>query len=150
MQPHSASANSGEPAQRGPSNWWRSRTAAEWYAIVVGTLLALRGASQLLAGASFSHPGEGWRALYQLAVAAILLLSLRRRSSVPTVVLGVGALYALITVLGLVNGHNILGLAPVDTRDKIVHPLLALVGLAIGVREGAATGGTSGRPAPSS
>src|SRR6185312_3392782 len=30
-----------------------------------------------------------------------VLLSLRRRSSVPTVVLGVGALYALITVLGL-------------------------------------------------
>src|SRR5215813_13822124 len=119
MQAHSASANSGEPAQRGPSNWWRSRTAAEWYAIVVGTLLALRGATQLLAGASFAHPGEGWRAVYQLTIAAILLLSLRWPSHVATVVLGVGALYALITVLGLVNGHDILGLAPIDTRDKI-------------------------------
>ncbi len=60
---------------------------------------------------------------------------------------GEGALYALVTVLGLINGHDILGLAPVDTRDKIVHPLLALAGLAIGVREGAAGGGRSGSPA---
>jgi hypothetical protein len=132
------------------TSWWRTRTPAEWYAILVGAFLAIRGASTLLAGPSFGHPGDGWRAVYQLAVAAILLVSLRRRSSVATVVLGVGAFYALVTVLGLVNGNDILGLAPVDARDKIVHPLLALTGLLIGVREGAATGGRPRRPAPSS
>jgi hypothetical protein len=153
MQQHSSTANSGRPSEHPrrpePSSRWRGRSAAESYAILVGAFLALRGAGTLLAGASFAEPGDGWRSIYQLAVAAILLLSLRSRASAATAVLGVGAFYALITVLGLLGGHDILGLAPVDTRDKILHPLLALTGLWIGGREAAATGGRSGRPAPS-
>jgi hypothetical protein len=117
---------------------------------VVGALLAVRGTSTLIAGASFAHPGDGWRAVYQLAIAAVLLLSLRRRSSVATVVFAVGALYGLITVLGIVNGHDILGLAPVDMRDKVVHPLLAVSALLIGLWEGRAKGRRWGGTAPSS
>jgi hypothetical protein len=107
------------------------RTAAEWYAIVVGALLAIRGATTLLAGASFMRPGDGWRAVFQLSVACVLLLSARGRESARRAVLGVGLLYVIITVLGLVNGHDVLGVIPVDTRDKVVHPLLAIVALTI-------------------
>jgi hypothetical protein len=132
-----------------PSRWWRGRTPAEWYAISVGAFLAVRGLSTLLAGASFAHPGDGWRAVYQLGIAAVLLFSLRRPSSVATVVLAVGALYALITVLGLLGSHDIVGLAPVDTRDKVVHPLLAMAGLLIGAREARVTGTRRPGAAPS-
>jgi hypothetical protein len=131
------------------SSWWRHRSPAEWYAIVVGAFLAVRGISTLVAGASFAQPGDGWRAVYQLGIAAVLLLSLRRRATVATVVLAVGAVYALVTVLGFVNGHDILGLAPVDARDKVVHPLLAIAALVIGVWEFRVTGTRRPGPAPS-
>jgi hypothetical protein len=152
MQP--SSPNAGTPpasvSQQQPSGGpWR-RSPAEWFAIVVGALLALRGVSTLVVGASFATPGDGWRAIYQLAISAILLLSLRgSRSSVASVVLFVGLLYALATVLGLINGHSILGVAPVSTRDKVVHPLLAVVGIAIGLRETRPTSGRPRAPAPS-
>ena len=126
-----ASAASSRPPRRR-----RERpTPAQSYAILVGAFLTLRGASTLLAGASFARPGDGWRAVYQLTVAAVLLLSARRRSSARAAVLAVGAFYALVTLLGILGGHDILGVVPVDARDKVVHPLLALAGLAIAAWE---------------
>jgi hypothetical protein len=111
------------------------RPPARWYAIVVGAFLAIRALSTLVAGASFATPGDGWRAVFQLFVAAALLLALSTRFSTARTDFAVGVLYVLVTVLGLVDGHDVLGVIPVDSRDKVVHPLIAVSGLAVGLRE---------------
>src|SRR5207245_8467247 len=63
-----------------PPSRLRARTAAQWFCLVVGVLLALRGAQQLLAGAGFNTPGEGWRASQQLLTALLLLLGRRTQT----------------------------------------------------------------------
>jgi hypothetical protein len=46
-------------------------------------------------------------------------------------VAAVTVIYLLATVSELVNGTTLLGAIPVDMRDRIVHPLIALLGAAV-------------------
>jgi hypothetical protein len=108
---------------------------AQWYAALVAAFLAVRAITTLAAGAAFGAPGDGWRAVFQLCVACVLLASVRARAGAARAVLGVGVLYLIVTVLGLLNGHDILGVIPVDGRDKVVHPLLGLTALLVGLWE---------------
>jgi hypothetical protein len=106
-----------------------SRTAAQWFCLVVGVLLALRGAQQLVAGAHFSAPGDGWRASQQLFTAALLLLGQRTARGARLVLIPFALFYTVLAVVGDINGHEAFGLLPVDTRDKFVHPLYAILAL---------------------
>ncbi|MGV9611422.1 hypothetical protein [Nocardia xishanensis] len=99
-------------------------TVAQWYCLVVGLFLLIRSVTTLLGDPVFATPGSGWRAVLQAVVAVALLAGLRTRP-VPVVV-AVGALYASETVLGALGGDAILGIIPVDMRDRIVHPTLAI------------------------
>jgi hypothetical protein len=110
----------------------RRGTAAPLYAGVVGGFLFVRAMTTLVVGASFVLPGSGWRALFQLVVVAVLAAGLRSREHTPQVVIAVGGLYAVVTAIGIASGHDLLGVIPLDARDRIVHPLLAVAGLACG------------------
>lgn len=114
-----------------------ARTPAQWFCLVVGVLLALRGAQQLLAGAHFGTPGEGWRASQQLLTSLLLLLGQRTERGARLVLIPFALFYATLAIVGDINGHQAFGLLPVDTRDKFIHPLytvLALLLLAAGWR----------------
>jgi hypothetical protein len=103
----------------------------------VGVVLALRGAQQLAAGAHFNTPGEGWRASQQLVTALVLLLGQRTQRSARLVLIPFALFYAVLAIVGDINGHQAFGLLPVDTRDKFIHPIyavLALLLLAVGWR----------------
>ncbi|MEU6187768.1 hypothetical protein [Nocardia sp. NPDC047038] len=99
-------------------------TATQWYCSVVGLFLLIRSLTTLLGDPAFSLPGSGWRAALQAVVGITLLAGLRTRP-IP-VVTAVGVLYAIETALGIVGGDAILGVIPVDMRDRIVHPTLAI------------------------
>ena len=109
----------------------RTRTAAQWFCLVVGVLLALRGAQQLLAGADFGTPGEGWRASQQLLTALLLLLGQRTQRGARLVLIPFALFYAVLAIVGDINGHEAFGLLPIDTRDKLVHPGYAVLALAL-------------------
>jgi hypothetical protein len=109
----------------------RTRTAAQWFCLVVGVLLALRGAQQLLAGAGFGTPGEGWRASQQLLTALLLLLGQRTQRGARLVLIPFALFYAVLAIVGDINGHEAFGLLPIDTRDKFVHPVYAVLALAL-------------------
>ena len=115
----------------------RGRTAAQWFSLIVGVLLALRGTQQLAAGAHFSAPGEGWRATQQLLTALLLLLGQRTERGARLVLIPFALFYSVLAIVGDINGHEAFGLLPVDTRDKVIHPIyaaLALLLLAAGWR----------------
>jgi hypothetical protein len=105
----------------------RGRTAAQWFCLVVGVVLALRGLQQLVSGASFATPGEGWRATEQLLMALLLLVGQRTATGARWVLVPFAIFYAVLTVVGNVNGHEAFGLLPVDGRDKVVHPIYAVL-----------------------
>jgi hypothetical protein len=101
-----------------------------WYAVIVGGFLFVRAVSTLAGGASFAVPGTGWRSLFQLVAVAILVAGIVRPTAMRTAVAVVTVIYLLATVSELVNGTVLLGAIPVDMRDRIVHPLIALLGAA--------------------
>jgi hypothetical protein len=137
-----ATSSASRPAVARPSRL-RTRTAAQWFCLVVGVLLALRGAQQLADGAHFGTPGEGWRASQQLLFALMLLLGQRTARGARLVLIPFAVFYTVLAFVGDINGHEAFGLLPIDTRDKIVHPvyaLLALMLLAVGWRRARAGG----------
>jgi hypothetical protein len=97
----------------------------------VGVLLALRGAQQLVGGAHFSAPGDGWRASQQLLTAALLLVGQRTARGARLVLIPFAIFYTVLTFVGDINGHEAFGLLPIDTRDKFVHPVYAVLALVI-------------------
>jgi hypothetical protein len=113
------------------TNWTGVAGILRCYAVAVGGFLFVRAISTLASGASFAVPGTGWRSLFQLVAVAILVAGLVRPKAMRAAVAAVTVIYLLATVSELVNGTVLLGAIPVDMRDRIVHPLIALLGAAV-------------------
>ena len=103
--------------------------ATQWYAVLVTAFMLIRAGTTLAAGADFGLPGDGWRSVFQLAVAAVLVWGLVAGRTVPATIV-VGAAYGASTVLEAFHGADLLGVIPVDMRDRYVHPALAVAALA--------------------
>ena len=112
------------------TNWTGMAGILRWYGVAVGGFLFVRAISTLAGGASFAVPGTGWRSLFQLVAVAILVAGLVRPRAMRAAVAAVTVIYLLATVSELVNGTILLGAVPVDMRDRIVHPLIAILGAA--------------------
>ncbi len=113
------------------SSPWIGRTAApRWYCLAVGLFLGVRAVTTLAVGAHFALPGDGWRALWQLAVVAVLGVGLWSPRFTRIAVGAVGAMYVLVTAVETIHRSDLFGVIPVDMRDRVVHPLLAVAALA--------------------
>ncbi len=66
--------------------------------------------------------------MFQLVAVAILVAGAARPSLTRACVAAVTVIYLLASVSELVAGTVLLGAAPVDMRDRVVHPLIALAG----------------------
>jgi hypothetical protein len=107
-------------------SWAGMVHAPRWYCVVVGLFLAVRAGSTLAAGAKFGLPGDGWRAVWQLLLVAVLTIGVAWPRVAWRAVAVVGAVYAAATALEAFHGADLFGVVPVDMRDRIVHPLLAI------------------------
>jgi hypothetical protein len=103
-------------------------TPARFYCLAIGLFLLIRGGSTLTGGAGYGLPGDGWRAILQLMLAALLLAAIARRATARNAVIAVGLIYAAQTLLGI-HMHDLLGIIPLDSNDRIVHPALAILAL---------------------
>lgn len=112
------------------SRWIGTRSALAWYGLAVGLFFLIRAGTTLLGGASFALPGDGWRSLFQLAAVVTLAVGMARPRATVAAVAAVAVTYTLATLLELVHGADLVGVIPVDGRDRVVHPLVALLGFA--------------------
>ncbi|WP_156738239.1 hypothetical protein [Mycobacterium sp. E2699] len=122
------------------SGWTGAASAPRWYCVVVAFFLGVRAISTLLAGASFQLPGDGWRSVWQLAMVVVLAVGIAYPRAALAAAVTVALVYAVATGLEAFHGTDLLGAVPVDTRDRVVHPLLAglaLVCVLLGRRRGA-------------
>jgi hypothetical protein len=132
-------------------NWTGSASAPRWYAVAVGLFLGIRAVTTLAAGASFALPGDGWRSVFQLAAVAVLAAGVASPRAARAAVAAVTVTYLLATAYETSGGATLLGAIPVDMRDRLVHPLIAVLGavaLLIG-RRVAASRRASQRPSAS-
>jgi len=159
------------PSQAGSHD----RSTAQWYCLIVGATLLLVGALGFLAESKFdtSSGGDsgaldgedflifevnGWHNVVHIASGAFLLLMSSRHARARTGALAFGAIYGLVALIGLIDGHDVLGIIPIDPADNVLHVLLAGSALAVGLlsdrdrrhERGDATGGRFERDATTS
>jgi hypothetical protein len=133
------------------------RSPAQWFCIVVGATLVLVGLLGFLAEAKFDTSvggdggaldGEnliifevnGWHNVVHIASGLFLLALSGRHATARAAALAFGAIYGVVTIIGLVDGKDVLGLFPVNPADNVLHILLTAAALAAGLapwREGA-------------
>jgi hypothetical protein len=126
----------------------RGRSAAQWFCLIVGGTLVLVGLLGFLAEATFdtsagSDPGaldgenfilfevNGWHNVVHIASGLFLLALSGKHRTARTAALAFGAIYAVVTVIGLIDGHDVLGVIPVNPADNVLHILLTVTALAV-------------------
>ncbi|WP_163549362.1 hypothetical protein [Candidatus Frankia nodulisporulans] len=91
----------------------------------------VRAVGTLVGGASWTAPGTGWRSVWQLVMVAFAVGGLVFPARRTLCVAAIGAVYAAATLLELaVDGDRLIGLIPVDMRDRVIHPLVAALAVA--------------------
>jgi Domain of unknown function (DUF4383) len=124
----------------------RGRTAAQWYCYIVGPILLLVDVFGFISDAHFDTgtsglQGDGflgfevnaWHNLVHIASGLFLLALAAKRTTAKTATLAFGAIYAVVTVIGLIDGNDILGLFPINPADNVLHALLAASAIAVGL-----------------
>src|SRR5918994_6782550 len=123
----------------------RRRTPAQWYCLLAGLSLLLAGILGFFADASFDT-GDGIQGdellsifevngihnLIHVASGLLLLAASPKRASAKTVAIAFGLVYGVVTIIGLIDGEDVLGLIPVNPADNILHIALSALGLIAG------------------
>jgi len=127
-----------------------SRSPARVFCLVVGATLVLVGLLGFLAESKFdtSSGGDGgaldgekfiifevngWHNVVHIASGLFLLALMRRHDTARIAALSFGAIYGVVTIIGLIDGKDVLGLFPVNPADNILHIVLTLAAFAAGL-----------------
>jgi hypothetical protein len=123
----------------------RRRTPAQWYCLLAGLSLLLAGILGFIADSSFSTGGgidgdkllsifevNGIHNLVHVASGLLLLAASPKRASARTVAIAFGLVYGIVTIIGLIDGKDVLGLIPVNPADNLLHIALSALGLTTG------------------
>jgi hypothetical protein len=122
----------------------RRRHPAQLFCALMGPVLLVVGIGGFIASAAFDtgHPDgsdllifevNGWHNLVHIASGLLLLAGVRSYAAARTVTLTFAMAYGLVTIIGWIDGHDVLGLFPVDTADNLLHTFLTLAALAFGL-----------------
>jgi hypothetical protein len=117
--------------RRARAGHWREWTVAQWFCVLGGALLVIRGISVLATGPSFGLPGAGWHATFHLLSGAALIAVHARRSLAYRAAVAFAIAYGTVTVAGIVNGSDVFGVIPVGTRDNTIHAAYVAVTLLV-------------------
>ena len=74
---------------------------------------------------------NGWHNVVHI-LSGLFLLALRHDSA-RTAALSFGAIYGVVTLIGWIDGKDVLGLFPVNPADNVLHILLTVAALAAGL-----------------
>ena len=122
------------------------RTPAQWYCLVFGGTLLLVGLIGFLANASFVTGKEleddpllgifdvnGWHNVVHLVSGAVLLAFAKKRATAKAAALTFGIVYGLVTVLGFIDGTDVLAIIPTNGADNVLHLVISALAIAAGL-----------------
>ena len=143
------------------------RTIAQWFCLVGGLALIAAGLLGFIADATFDVDNgvqgdsflgfevNGWHNVIHILTGAFLLSGAPKRKSAKTVALAFGLAYLVVTLIGVIDGNDVLTIFPVNAADNVLHALLALAAIAaalasraddhVGHRNVSSTTGAAGR-----
>ena len=132
-------------------------TPAQIYSLVFGATLLLIGIAGFAASSSFETGANisgdeliafevnGWHNLVHILSGLLGLALWRNPGSARAFALGFGAIYAVVTLRGFVDGDTVLGLIPVNTADNLLHLAIAAAGILAGLASSSTHGRDPGR-----
>jgi hypothetical protein len=122
------------------------RTPAQWYCVVFGGTLLLVGLLGFLANASFVTGKEleddpflgifdvnGWHNVVHVASGAVLLAFAKKRATAKTAALTFGLVYGLVTLLGFIDGSDVLAIIPTNGADNVLHLVISTLAIVAGL-----------------
>jgi Domain of unknown function (DUF4383) len=122
------------------------RTPAQWYCLVFGGTLLLVGLIGFLANASFVTGKEleddpllgifdvnGWHNVVHVASGAVLLAFAKKRATAKAAALTFGIVYGLVTLIGFIDGTDVLAIIPVNGADNVLHLVISALAIAAGL-----------------
>jgi hypothetical protein len=121
------------------------RTPAQLYALLIGATLLLAGVVGFFVDSNFDIGNgiqgddlvvfevNGIHNLVHIASGALLLAVAGRPNPARVVAIGFGLVYGLVTVVGLIDGEDVLGLIPVNTADSLLHLAVASIAVISGL-----------------
>jgi hypothetical protein len=124
-----------------------TRTIAQWFCLIGGALLILRGTVGVAMDPDFGAPGEGWHQLFHLVSGMALVAASPRPGPALVLTFAFAASYAAITLAGFADGADVAGILPVETSDNRLHSLFTVGSLAVGIAALSRARFRSGRPA---
>lgn len=123
-----------------------TRTPAQWYCLIFGATLLIAGIIGFFADAGFDVGSDidgdkllgifevnGIHNLIHIASGALLLAVSPKRASARLGAIGFGVVYLLVTIIGFIQGDNVLGLIPINPADNFLHVAISLLGIAAGL-----------------
>lgn len=128
------------------------RTPAQWYCLLTGAALLLAGIFGFIADATFDTGGgtdndggnaggalqgdsflgfevNGWHNVVHILSGIVLLAAFSKRKPAKTAALIFGVVYGIVTIIGMIDGNDVLGIIPVNPADNILHLALSLAGI---------------------
>lgn len=109
------------------------RTMAQWFCLLGGGVLLIRGVGGLLvADASFATPGEGWHHLVHLASGLVLLITSFAPFAARAAAIAFGVAYGGLGLVGLLGADDV-GIISLQTPDNVFHSLIGLASLGAGL-----------------
>ena len=114
----------------------RGWTPAQWFCLVVGAVLIVAGLVGFAADGTFDS-GEnldgdtllglevnGWHNIVHLLSGLLLLAGARAGQTARPIALAFGVAYLVVSIIGLIDGSDILGLLPINAADNVLHLVL--------------------------
>jgi hypothetical protein len=121
------------------------RTLAQTFCLAFGiTLVIIGGLGFIFGGANFDtgtnvqgdefliFEVNGWHNLVHIASGLLLLAASPNGPLSATVAIAFGAVYAIVTVWGFIDGNDVFNLIPVNSPDNFLHLGLTLAALFAG------------------
>lgn len=112
---------------------WRRQSPAQWFCLIGGVILLVRGGAGLLIDPAFESPGEGWHQLIHLSSGVLLLVAAGRASRALVAALAFGVFYAAVAFVGFIDGQDVAGVIPVQSGDNLLHTVLTVTSLGAGM-----------------
>src|SRR5215212_10015255 len=128
-----ATAHGQTRARRGPS-------PAQAFCGLAGLVLVLVGALGFLGDAGFGGAGDrgsflgfdvnGWHNVVHILTRLLLLAGAPSATAARAVCLIFAGAYLVVSILGIIDCSDVLGLIPIDGADNVLHVALTVIALA--------------------
>lgn len=121
------------------------KTLAQKYCLLAGLALLLAGIFGFIADSTFDTGNNlngdsflgfevnGFHNVVHLLSGVVLLAAANSRPSAKGTAIAFGVVYGIVTIIGLIDGRDVLGLIPINAQDNVLHIALSLAGIAAGL-----------------